>query len=428
MRLLARVQAAAARGRRAARRPRARQPRRAAAAARRSRRSSTSAREQTPRVHGYAPFAGLPELRRAIAARYATHYGVELDPGARGRGRSRDEVGARRARPLPRRARRHRAAARSRTTPTTRPGIALAGAELGLLPLDPERGYAPRFDLAPRDRVAARLPQLPVEPDRGRGAGRRVRRGRRVRARDRRGDHPRLRVRRPRLRRPRAAQLPRRAGRARGRRRALLDVEELRHGRLAARLRRRQRRARRADDDAAGSRARGHLHAGAASGDRGARPARRTPSPSACGSTSGAATASSPPSGDLAAPCEGTFYVWIRLPDGLTPERLLDEHRLVVAPGEGFGPSGPAGRGCRSRRPTTCSTSASSASPAQSRVESLYSSSVAKTVEGRRRAPSACMPLHGEGRNRTGDTTVFSRVLYQLSYLAGARSLAAASR
>jgi hypothetical protein len=28
---------------------------------------------------------------------------------------------------------------------------------------------------------------------------------------------------------------------------------------------------------------------------------------------------------------------------------------------------------------------------------------------------------HGEGRNRTGDTTVFSRVLYQLSYLAAGR-------
>jgi hypothetical protein len=27
----------------------------------------------------------------------------------------------------------------------------------------------------------------------------------------------------------------------------------------------------------------------------------------------------------------------------------------------------------------------------------------------------------GEGRNRTGDTTVFSRVLYQLSYLAERR-------
>ena len=38
--------------------------------------------------------------------------------------------------------------------------------------------------------------------------------------------------------------------------------------------------------------------------------------------------------------CEGTFYVWLRLPDGLTPERLLAEHRVAVAPGEGFGPSG----------------------------------------------------------------------------------------
>ena len=31
---------------------------------------------------------------------------------------------------------------------------------------------------------------------------------------------------------------------------------------------------------------------------------------------------------------------------------------------------------------------------------------------------------NGEGRNRTGDTTVFSRVLYQLSYLAAPRSVA----
>jgi L-glutamine---4-(methylsulfanyl)-2-oxobutanoate aminotransferase len=38
--------------------------------------------------------------------------------------------------------------------------------------------------------------------------------------------------------------------------------------------------------------------------------------------------------------CEGTFYVWFELPDGLTVEQLLTEHRLVVAPGEGFGPSG----------------------------------------------------------------------------------------
>src|ERR671936_1122929 len=33
-----------------------------------------------PDVHGYAPFAGLPELKEAIAARYRDLYGVELDP------------------------------------------------------------------------------------------------------------------------------------------------------------------------------------------------------------------------------------------------------------------------------------------------------------------------------------------------------------
>ena len=38
--------------------------------------------------------------------------------------------------------------------------------------------------------------------------------------------------------------------------------------------------------------------------------------------------------------CEGTFYVWFRLPGGLTVEELLTEHRLALAPGEGFGPSG----------------------------------------------------------------------------------------
>ena len=32
----------------------------------------------------------------------------------------------------------------------------------------------------------------------------------------------------------------------------------------------------------------------------------------------------------------------------------------------------------------------------------------------------ACLRASGEGRNRTGDTTVFSRVLYRLSYLAAA--------
>src|SRR5213080_4804429 len=33
-----------------------------------------------PDVHGYAPFAGLPALKEAIAARYREVYGVEVDP------------------------------------------------------------------------------------------------------------------------------------------------------------------------------------------------------------------------------------------------------------------------------------------------------------------------------------------------------------
>ena len=38
--------------------------------------------------------------------------------------------------------------------------------------------------------------------------------------------------------------------------------------------------------------------------------------------------------------CEGTFYIWLKLPEGVTAENLLTEHRVVLAPGEGFGPSG----------------------------------------------------------------------------------------
>ena len=38
--------------------------------------------------------------------------------------------------------------------------------------------------------------------------------------------------------------------------------------------------------------------------------------------------------------CEGSFYVWFELPEGVTPESLLAEHRVAVAPGEGFGSRG----------------------------------------------------------------------------------------
>ncbi len=39
-------------------------------------------------------------------------------------------------------------------------------------------------------------------------------------------------------------------------------------------------------------------------------------------------------------PCEGTFYVWFELPEGVAADRLLADHAVAVAPGEGFGPRG----------------------------------------------------------------------------------------
>ncbi|HUJ91307.1 MAG TPA: aminotransferase class I/II-fold pyridoxal phosphate-dependent enzyme [Gaiellaceae bacterium] len=44
--------------------------------------------------------------------------------------------------------------------------------------------------------------------------------------------------------------------------------------------------------------------------------------------------------GGLDARAEGTFFVWFRLPHGVTCERLLEERRVALAPGEGFGERG----------------------------------------------------------------------------------------
>jgi aminotransferase len=38
--------------------------------------------------------------------------------------------------------------------------------------------------------------------------------------------------------------------------------------------------------------------------------------------------------------CEGSFYVWLELPEDVTVERLLAECRVALAPGEGFGATG----------------------------------------------------------------------------------------
>jgi L-glutamine---4-(methylsulfanyl)-2-oxobutanoate aminotransferase len=43
-------------------------------------RLAEAARSGEAAVHGYAPFSGLPQLKSAVAHRYRTAYGVELDP------------------------------------------------------------------------------------------------------------------------------------------------------------------------------------------------------------------------------------------------------------------------------------------------------------------------------------------------------------
>lgn len=116
-----------------------------------------------PRAHGYPPFAGLAELREAIVRRYAGVYGVELDPEREvavvpGTKTSLVELAL-------------VLAERGDTVllpdpgyPDYRSGVALAGARLVPLPLDPAAGWAPRFESAPRNGVAAAYLNYPSNP------------------------------------------------------------------------------------------------------------------------------------------------------------------------------------------------------------------------------------------------------------------------
>ena len=119
------------------------------------------AREQ--RAHGYPPFRGLPALREAIADRYRTVYGVELDPETEvavvpGTKTALVELaivlaerGSRVLLPDP-------------GYPDYPSGVALAGASLEPLLLDPDRGWGPVWDQAPRTDVAAVYLNYPSNP------------------------------------------------------------------------------------------------------------------------------------------------------------------------------------------------------------------------------------------------------------------------
>jgi L-glutamine---4-(methylsulfanyl)-2-oxobutanoate aminotransferase len=116
-----------------------------------------------PTAHGYAPFRGLPELRAAIAHRYATVYGVELDPDSEvavvpGTKTAIVELSL-------------ALAERGSTVVLPDPwypdypsGPALAGAALETVPLDPLAGWQPDFSRAPREDVAALYLNYPSNP------------------------------------------------------------------------------------------------------------------------------------------------------------------------------------------------------------------------------------------------------------------------
>jgi L-glutamine---4-(methylsulfanyl)-2-oxobutanoate aminotransferase len=120
-----------------------------------------SARERTAAVHGYPPFAGLSEAKEAIAARYAGVYGVELDPQREvaflpGTTTALVELALVLAN------RGDRILVPDPGYPDYNSAVALAGAERVALPLG-EDG-SPDLEGAPRERVAAVYLNYPANP------------------------------------------------------------------------------------------------------------------------------------------------------------------------------------------------------------------------------------------------------------------------
>lgn len=126
-------------------------------------RLAASAAEPTARVHGYPPFRGLPELREAVADRYGAVYGVELDPER--------EVAVLPGTKTALVELQLVLAGRGDTVllpdpgyPDYRSGAALAGATPVPLALDPHAGWAPDFACAPRTHVAGVYLNYPSNP------------------------------------------------------------------------------------------------------------------------------------------------------------------------------------------------------------------------------------------------------------------------
>jgi L-glutamine---4-(methylsulfanyl)-2-oxobutanoate aminotransferase len=291
-----------------------------------------------PAAHGYAPFRGLPELREAIAARYRAVYGVDLDPNTEvavvpGTKTAIVELslvlaerGTTVALPDP-------------WYPDYPSGPALAGAGLGTVPLDPAADWQPDFTRAPRDTVAAVYLNYPSNPCA-------------VVARDGTFEA--------------AIEYARETGAA--------VVHDFAYGDLVFDGREPQSFLATPGAKDVGvemfSMSKSYGMAGWRLGfvlgnaeiverinllnDHSRvgifRPVQEAAIAALTGPQESVAerTATYQRRRDrvlelVEAVCEGTFYVWLQLPDGLTVDSLLAEHRLALAPGEGFGPSG-AGR------------------------------------------------------------------------------------
>jgi len=288
-----------------------------------------------PDGHGYAPMRGLPALREAIANRYRTEYGVELDPEREvaivpGGKSALFEL------PLVLAEHGRRILLPDTYYPYYPSGIALAGAEIGLVPLDPAAGWQPDLDAAPS--AAALYLNFPSNPCAvtahpgvfGSAVGYAARTGTPV-------VHDAAYIdlvfdgRAPQsfLATPGAMEagvelwtMSKTYGMAGWRIAFVVGNAELverlnvigdhsRVGMLAALQ---------------------HAAIAALEGPQQSVEERRATYERRRNRL--AAVLPEPPV------CEGSFYVWLRLPAGLTPERLLVEHRVALAPGEGFGPSG----------------------------------------------------------------------------------------
>jgi len=288
-----------------------------------------------PTAHGYAPFRGLPELRAAIAERYRTVYGVELDPDNEvavvpGTKTAIVELSL-------------ALAERGSTVVLPDPwypdypsGPALAGAELATVPLDPAAHWQPDFARAPRDGVAALYLNYPSNP-----CAAVVRDGTFERAIDYAHETDAAVVhdfayadllfdgRGPQsfLATPGAKDvgvemfsMSKSYGMAGWRLGFVLGNAE-----IAERI----------------NLLNDHCRVGVF------RPIQEAAIAALTGPQESVAERATTYERRrdrvldvVDAVSEGTFYVWFRLPEKLTAERLLTEHRLALAPGEGFGPSG----------------------------------------------------------------------------------------